>query len=84
MITLTENMRHQVTMLGTGLIAESQTGMVDATGFKLLAVPVVTMAPDGSITLQIAEAVNIEEAKPKRASRVKEDPPEDPSGEPAE
>jgi hypothetical protein len=54
MITLLENARHQMTVLGTGLLAEAHAGFVDATGFDLLDKPEVTMADDGTITLKLA------------------------------
>lgn len=66
MITLAENAVHQVTMLGTGMLAEARAGHVDVAGWRLLDAPVVEMLPDGTITLRIAVA----EAAPKRAKKA--------------
>ena len=54
MITLLENVQHQMTAAGQALIAESKSGNVDVTGFTLLDAPEVTLNDDGSMTLRIA------------------------------
>jgi hypothetical protein len=72
MITLAENMVHQVTMIGTGLLAEARTGQIDCTGLKLLDAPHVELHDDGSITLLIA-VVNPTKTPPKRGKLVSEE-----------
>ena len=54
MIGLLDNAKHQLTVAGTGMIAEANAGAVDVTGFKLLDAPVVEINADGSLTLRIA------------------------------
>jgi len=66
MITLLENVEHQVTVLGTGLIAEGSN--VDVTGFRLLDKPVVEINADGSVTLRIAVPDDV--PAPKKRSKT--------------
>jgi hypothetical protein len=54
MITLSENALHQLTIAGTGMLAEARAGHVDVTGWRLLDAPEVVDNGDGSFTLRIA------------------------------
>ena len=57
MIGILENMVHQMTVTGTGLIAEAKTGNVDVTGYQVFDEPEIEINPDGSITMRIAVSV---------------------------
>ena len=72
MITLLENVQHQMTAAGQALIAESKSGNVDVTGFTLLDAPEVILNDDGSMTLRIA-VPDVE--KPARASKRQKSEP---------
>ena len=73
MISLTENMLHQVTVLGTGLLAEARAGVVSVTGVKLLDAPEVELMDDGTITLRIA-VPNTNASKPSPKGKAKAAP----------
>ena len=79
MITLLENVQHQMTAAGQALIAESRSGNVDVTGFTLLDAPEVTLNDDGSIMLRIAVP---EAEKPARGVKRQKSEPSGTVGEP--
>jgi len=54
MITLSENAKHQLTVAGTGMLAEARAGHVNYAGLTLLDVPDVIDNGDGSFTLRLA------------------------------
>ena len=73
MIGILDNAKHQLTVAGTGMIAEAHAGAVDVTGFRLLDAPDVAINADGSITLRIV----VPDSTSKRAAKINRVEPEE-------